>query len=224
MLKKLTCFFIAIAAPLAFLNNSYGQTKYLGAFEGQSEVGPVKLKGDVQYNTKTGKYIISGSGSDVFFTKDELHYVWKKIKGDFIISANGAFVGADTHMYGKFGLMVRQSLDGDAAQVNVVVHGNKLTSLQYRKAKGDSTYEQRTDVQTAKFLQLKRKGNTYTMLVANKGDAPGSEKHIDVDLGDEVYAGLFICSHVADKIKKAVFYNVKIIKPRSSGTRQKKLY
>lgn len=223
MLKKLLCFFIFFLASLILSNSSYGQNKPLGIFEGQSEVGPVLLKGDVEYNTKTKQYIVSGSGADVFFKQDELHYVWKKIKGDFTIRANGAFIGADTHMYGKFGLMVRKSLDGDAAHVNVVVHGNKLSSLQYRKTKGDSTYEQRTGVKTAEVLQLQRKGNTYTMMLANKGGIPESEK-VNVDLGDEVYVGLFICSHEANKIKKAVFNNVSIIKLYSTGKRPKRLH
>lgn len=69
MLKKLPCFFIFFLASLILSNSSYGQNKPLGIFEGQSEVGPVLLKGDVEYNTKTKQYIVSGSGADVFFNR-----------------------------------------------------------------------------------------------------------------------------------------------------------
>jgi Tol biopolymer transport system component len=38
-----------------------------------------------------------------------------------------------------------------------------------------------------------------------------------LDLGDEVYAGLFICSHTADVVEKAVFHDVRIIRPAKTG-------
>ena len=34
-----------------------------------------------------------------------------------------------------------------------------------------------------------------------------------VDLGDEVYVGLFVCSHSEDVIEKAKFSNVRIVVP-----------
>ncbi|RWY53649.1 hypothetical protein [Mucilaginibacter gilvus] len=193
-----------------FVINANSQSRSLGIFDAQSDVGPVKLKGDVAYNAKTKKYVVSGSGADVFFTTDELHFVWKKVKGNFTLRVNGAFIGTNTHMYGKFGLMARKSLDGNSAQVNVVVHGNKLSSLQWRKTAADSTYEQRTDVLTANVLELQREGKTYTMRVSHKGQPFGPAKKIDLDLGDEVYLGLFICSHIPDKIKKVAFTDVKL--------------
>lgn len=210
MSKKKLLYLTAMLVAILFANNADAQTKALGIFTRQSEVGPVKLKGDVVYNAKTKTYVVSGSGADVFFTKDELHYVWKKVKGDFILQANGTFIGTETHMYGKFGLMVRKSLDGNSAQVNAVVHGNKLSSLQWRKAAADSTYEQRTDVLTANVLQLQRKGNTYTMQLGHAGEPLAPAKSIELDLGDEVYVGLFVCSHIPDKIKKVTFSKVSL--------------
>lgn len=190
--------------------NAGAQPKPIGIFDGQADVGPVKLKGSAVYNGQTKQYVVSASGADVFFERDELHFVWKKIKGDFTLSANGAFIGADTHMYGKFGLMVRKSLAGNSAQVNAVVHGNKLTSLQWRKTTADSTYEQRTDVLTANVLKLERRGNVYTMWVSHVGEDFAAPQKIEVNMGEEVYVGLFVCSHVADKIKQATFSNVQL--------------
>ena len=39
----------------------------------------------------------------------------------------------------------------------------------------------------------------------------------DVALGDEVYAGLFLCSHNPDVVEKAVFRDVRIIRPAKDG-------
>jgi TolB protein len=98
--------------------------------------------------------------------------------------------------------MVRKSLDGNSAHVNAVVHGDGLTSLQYRKTTGDSTKEQKSTLTAADVIQLERKGNTYMMSVARKGDVFGTRRKVDLDLGDEVYVGIFVCSHNADVIEK----------------------
>jgi Tol biopolymer transport system component len=51
------------------------------------------------------------------------------------------------------------------------------------------------------------------MSVARKGETFVSEKIDDVDLGDDVYVGIFICSHNPDVTEKAVFNNVRIVVP-----------
>ena len=37
------------------------------------------------------------------------------------------------------------------------------------------------------------------------------------DLGDEVYAGLYVCSHTGDVVEKAVFRDVRVIQPVKQG-------
>ena len=39
----------------------------------------------------------------------------------------------------------------------------------------------------------------------------------DVDLGDEVYVGLFVCSHNAEVTETATFSNVRIVVPPKDG-------
>ena len=88
-----------------------------------------------------------------------------------------------------------------------------LTSLQFRKTTGSATEEKQFKLTSADVIQLERKGNTYTMSVARKGDVFVSEEISDVDLGDEVYVGLFICAHNPNVVEKAVFNNVRIVVP-----------
>ena len=42
--------------------------------------------------------------------------------------------------------MIRQSLDADSAYVDVALHGDGLTSLQFREAKGAATHEVQANV------------------------------------------------------------------------------
>ncbi|MFA6248286.1 MAG: hypothetical protein WC615_15210 [Mucilaginibacter sp.] len=213
MLKKIICLFTGMLVSAVFVANIYAQSGTVGIFDGNSDVGPVKNKGSVVYNAANQQYTVTGSGTNIWFGKDEFHFVWKRVKGDFILRTNAAFVGKGTEAHRKFGLMVRKSLNGTSAHVNAVVHGDGLTSLQYRNADGDSTKEQKAGISSADVIQLERKGKTYTMSVARKGDVFGPEEKIDLDLGDEVYVGIFVCSHNPAVSEKAVFSNVRIVTP-----------
>ncbi|RWY53650.1 hypothetical protein [Mucilaginibacter gilvus] len=210
MYNKITLFFTVVLAAVLFAGSGYSQTKSTGIFDGHGDVGPVKNKGNVKYDAKNHQYLVSGSGTNIWANTDEFQFVWKQIKGDFTIRTNAAFIGKGTELHRKFGLMVRKSLDGNSPHVNAVVHGDGLTSLQYRKTTGAVTEEQKLTQTFAEVIQLERRGNTFIMSVAHKGEAFGSEEKIDLDLGDEVYVGIFVCSHNADVVEKAVFGKVKI--------------
>ena len=63
--------------------NSFSQK--VGIFDGQSDVGKVLHAGKAVYNSTTGDYSVSGSGANIWFNNDQFHFVWKKMKGDFIL-------------------------------------------------------------------------------------------------------------------------------------------
>jgi TolB protein len=204
---------ICMLAMLMFTTLAHGQNSSIGIFQHQIDVGRVKLRGSGQYNAKTQDYTISGAGSNIWAGKDEFHFVWRKIKGDFILRTNAAFIGKGVELHRKWGWMVRSSLDSNSKNINVAVHGDGLTSLQYRPEVAAETKEIKSSLTFADVVQLERKGNVYTMSVAKDGGTFISEKLEDVNLGDDVYVGLFVCSHNANAIEKAVFSNVRIVVP-----------
>ena len=63
------------------------------------------------------------------------------------------------------------------------------------------------------MIQLERKGNQFIMSVAKFGEPYTITQVENIDLGDEVYVGLFVCSHNKNVVEKARFDNVRIIKP-----------
>ena len=206
-LRWLVCAFFSLTL---FVTNAYAQ---VGIFDNQSDIGPVKHPGTALFDAATQRYALTGSGANVWGTHDEFHFVWKKMTGDFILRANVAFIGKGVEAHRKIGWMVRSSLDTNSKQINAVVHGDGLTSLQFRKAISGITEEMKSTLTHADVIQLERRGNSYTMSVAHKGETFVSEKLDDFDLGDDVYVGIFICSHNADVTEKATFDNVRIVVP-----------
>ncbi|QEC78579.1 TolB family protein [Mucilaginibacter ginsenosidivorax] len=190
------------------------QQQPIGIFEGQLDVGANTKPGSGTYLPGSRQYIISGAGYNIWFDHDEFHYVYKKIKGDFILYTRAEFVGWNgVEEHRKVGWMVRKSLDGNSAQVNAVEHGDGLTSLQFRRTAGAATEEIRSKITHANIIQLERKGNTYTMRMAKYGEPFVTEQVADLDLGEEVYVGLFVGSHNPDVAETGVFRDVKITVP-----------
>ncbi|HEY0175207.1 MAG TPA: hypothetical protein VGC08_02450, partial [Pedobacter sp.] len=60
------------------------QQNALGIFDGQTDVGANTKPGSGVYIPQTEQYVISGAGYNIWFDRDEFHYVYKKMKGDFI--------------------------------------------------------------------------------------------------------------------------------------------
>jgi Tol biopolymer transport system component len=181
-----------------------------GVFEHQSDIGNVKLPGNTTYNPEDQSYSVEGSGKNIWFGNDEFHYVWKKIKGDFILTAQVEFSGKGVEAHRKKGWMVRQSLDPGSPHISAVIHGDGLTSLQYRRKTGGDMEEKRMTIQGPDIIQFSRSGNTYRMSVAHWGEPFVTEELIDSTITDEAYIGLFICSHNPDVSEKAIFRNVRI--------------
>src|SRR5690606_18007557 len=172
----------------------------------------------------TRQYVISGAGYNIWDDHDEFHFVWKKVKGDFIAYARGEFVGAGVEAHRKIGWMARKSLEGNAPHINAAVHGDGLTSLQFRKTAGAATEEIRSALTHANIIQLERKGNVYTMRVAKYGEPFVTAQMKVPDLGEEVYLGLFVGSHNADVIETGVFNDVRISIPAWDGLVQYRNY
>lgn len=207
MLQTITIaiFFFAVM-PAVSQNN-------IGVFNSNSDVGAVIHKGRTQYNASTQEYTISGAGSNIWFNHDEFQYAWKKLKGNFILQARGILQGKGVELHRKLGWMVRNSLDTNAAMITAAVHGDGLTSLQYRKTINADVEENKSPASAPDIIQLERIGNRYIMSTAHFGEAYTVVEVSDLDLGEEVYAGLFVCSHNKDVTETAVFDNVRIIIP-----------
>jgi TolB protein len=198
---------------VAFLSGAATGTEPLGDFEGLADVGAVKHAGTVEFDPATGRYTLAAAGTNMWDRADEFSFVWKRMRGDFQICARTKFVGDGTVAHRKIGIIVRQSLEIDSPYVDVARHADGLTSMQIRRSSGAATEQIMAPIAGAQILQLERKGNRYTMRVAWDGDPFASPREVDLDLGDEVYVGLFVCSHDADEVETAEFDNVRISVP-----------
>jgi TolB protein len=205
---------VIIALGLTFTAlPSFSQQKPLGLFDGQSDIGATERPGVAVYDAGKDEYTVEGSGTNMWANADEFHFVWKRMTGNFIVTARAQFVGRGVVAHRKMGWTISSGLETDSAHVAAVVHGDGLTSLQFRRKKGATTEEIKSALTGAEVIQLERKGNTFIMSVARFGGPFVTEQLSDIGLGDEVYVGLFVCSHNKDVTEKARFDDVRITVP-----------
>jgi len=147
------------------------QPKPVGLFDGAGDVGAVKHEGAVVYDPVQQTYAISGAGTNIWAHRDEFHFAWKEMKDDFILTADMELQGKGVDPHRKIGWMIRTSLEGNSAYVDVAVHGDGLTSMQYRAEPGGETEELRSTVKAPDVVQLERRGGKFYMAVAKRGAA-----------------------------------------------------
>jgi len=203
----------AIILIIFGLNNlSEGQDTF-GIFEQHGDIGACNLKGKGVYHPGNQVYCLEGSGENMWFDEDQFHFAWTRLSGDFIIRAQIEFIGQGVNEHRKAGMMVRSSLGSDVPHVNAVVHGDGLTSIQFRSEKGGMTGEKKSRASAPGILQLERRGSQYMLSTALAGEPFDTVALSDLDLENEVYVGLFVCSHDNNVMERAKFTNVRIIIP-----------
>jgi tricorn protease-like protein len=201
----------ALISSMTF--SALSQNTTLGEFDGHTDVGSPNPPGTAWYTESSQEYTLSGSGGSRWSDKDQFHFLWKKMKGDFLLRTRAEFAGKPALAHGKIGWMVRPSLDPDAAFAGGGRYAADATALQFRTSKGARMELTFLPVRSPDVLQLERRGTTFILSAARYGEPLISREVTNLDLGDEVYAGMFICSRNPGAKETAVFHDVRIVIP-----------
>ena len=185
--------------------------KPIGTFSGSGDVGTVLHAGSGVYDANKATYTIAGSGENMWLAADAFQFAWKKMSGDVSVAADISFLGAGKNPHRKAVLIIRQSLDADSPYADIALHGNGLTSLQFRDEKGETTHEVQALASAPKRLKIEKHGGYFTMWLA---DADG-KYHLaaaspKITLNEPFYVGIGVCSHEKDRVETAEFANVEV--------------
>ncbi len=200
---------------------TFAQNSKTGIFQKSSDIGEPKIKGSASYDPTDQSYTLEGSGYNIWFERDEFHYLFNSIKGDFIITANFGFVGEGTDPHRKVGLMIRESEDDRAAHISATLHGDGLTVLQWRELRGAFMRDPDDEIFTPKsgynIMQIERKEDEFIMRAAHDGEPLQLIGCHKMAFGDSAMVGLFINSHNEEVSEQAKVWNVRIDQPVADG-------
>ena len=202
--------FLLLSAAFAF---GADQPAAVGQFQGQTDIGSSVRPGAAEFDAAKGAYTVTGGGLNMWANTDAFHFVWKKLSGDFSITAEVRITtgSTDGNPHRKAGLVVRQSLEPESPYVDVILHGSGMTSLQFRATPGGTTSQVETEVTAPAVLRLERHGDVFEMWLSGApGEAPHKVGSTGLELHDPIYVGLAVCAHDAGRMETAVFSNVKV--------------
>jgi hypothetical protein len=195
---------------------SFAPAKRIGVFAISSDIGNPKLTGSSSFDKSAKVYTLTGAGYNIWFARDEFQFLYKELDGDFTLTADFEFEGKGVDPHRKVGWMIRESLYDNASHVSAVLHGDGLTVMQWRVKKGDHMRDPEDEIFSAEkniqTIQLRRKGNEYTMMAAQKGTPLQRVGTHQMDnLPDKIIAGMFICSHNPEVLETARVSNVQVV-------------
>lgn len=200
--------FAATAVILLTQRGAIAQS--VGIFDKSSDVGAVAHGGSAQFNPSNNEYRLTGSGANMWGQKDAFAFLWKKASGDLSLTARIRWVGEGKNPHRKAGWMIRQSMDEDSPYADAVVHGDGLTSLQFRTAKAGQTEETKSPLSAPAFIRIERHADVFSLSVSQDGKLYQPAGSLSVDLKDPLYVGLAVCSHDDTTTETAIFSNVEM--------------
>ena len=144
-----------------------------GIFSKSKDIGNPKLSGSVTYDESTQTYTLKGAGANIWGSRDEHHYCYNNLSGDFILTADFKFEGVN-EVHRKLGWMVRASEADNSVMCGAFVHGDGLTAMQWRERIGSKMENPHDEFWAPKryyeVIQLERQGKEFIMRAANRGE------------------------------------------------------
>ena len=212
-----------VGPPPGFHRPTRVENRAIGVFSAQADVGGAVAPGSATF--ADGTYTIHSAGYNVWYTRDEFRFLFNKMSGDVSLAADIAYPN------GGFGdhkalLVIRQSLDDDAKEAFVALHGDGMFHLAQRPEPGRriSDMEYRIGSRgglpggkspdslvtlNAKRIGIEKKGDQFTLWVSEQGEpmhqfgAP-----ITLDITAPFYVGIGFSSHLPGVAETATLSNV----------------
>jgi hypothetical protein len=216
---------VQVAPPPDFHRPTTSFAKPIGIFEGQSDIGSAVVPGSARYDAATGRYTIVSAGYNVWYTRDEFRYLWKKMSGNVSLAADIAYPDPNGYDDRKAVLIIRQSLDDDSREAIVALHGGGMIHLAQRPETGARIKDMEYRIGgrgrpggaspdslvpvIARRIGIEKRGDQFALFVSLEGEpmhqfGPPITLHIQ----GPFYVGIGFCSHLPATTDTAVLSNV----------------
>ena len=186
--------------------NSF-EVSYLPYPWATQDIGTVNFAGSASYNG--GIFTAVGAGADIWGTADAMRYTYVPVTGNCTMIARVVSV-QNVDAWSKAGIMIRSSLNANAANAFISVTPGNGVTWQYRTSNGGSTGNSATGgINAPYWVKLVRSGSTFTGYRSPNGvtwTQQGSAQTIS--MASTVFVGLALTSHNANNLCTAEFDNV----------------
>ncbi len=170
------------------------------------DIGAVGQGGSSGYNA--GTFILNGSGAGITGTGDGFDYTYQPLVGDGTVIARVA-----SQTTGESGVMIRETLTGNARFVDMLLQQGIGAIFQNRTAIGGSavTGASVSTTTVPYWVKLARVGNVFTGYISPDGVTWTQVGTVTDTMASSVYVGLAQSSMTYSSLATATFTNVGIV-------------
>jgi hypothetical protein len=188
----------------------------IGIFEGQSDIGGPLVPGSASYDPATKTYTVNSAGYNIWYTRDEFRYLWKKMSGDVSFAANASFPVPAPPRDRKVVLVIRQNLDDDSKEVMTGEHGTGMVHLAGREDKNAMIKDMQYRIGGSllpgvmpRRIGIEKHGDEFAVFISVQGEpmhqfGPPMTVHLD----GPFYVGIGFCSHYAVTVDTGAFSDI----------------
>ena len=204
-----------VPPPAGFHRESRNFDTPIGIFPGQSDIGSPLVPGSATYDARTKQYTINSAGYNIWYSRDEFRYLWRKMSGDVSLAADVRFPDSTGYGDQKAVLVIRQTLDDDSIEAMAGDHRAGMIHLAWRADRSASMKDAQfrfggtlAEVR-AKRIGIEKHGDFLTIFVSLEGEPMHQlSPPIKLHFNQPFYVGIGFCSHLPATLGTAVFSNV----------------
>ena len=200
----------AIINPLSITETpAVTEATAVSLFTDNMDIGNVSAAGSV--SEVDGVYTVSGSGSDIWSSSDEFHFVYGEQFGDGQITARVASV-SNTNGWAKAGVMFRDGVGAGDKFVMLIQRPDGKVTMQWRDATGSNAgWCGSLSSSGSNYLKLERNGDTFTGYYSADGSNWTEIATHTTVMSANAKVGLAVTSHNDGAVCSATFDNVEIV-------------
>lgn len=170
------------------------------------DLGNVGARGSASYTN--GMFTVTGSGADIWDTDDAFRFVYVRATNNCAIIAQVTSV-QDIDAWSKAGVMIRESLNANAANAFIAVTPGNGVTFQYRSTTGTNSDNNNITGLTAPYwVKLVRIGNTFFGYRSPDGVTWTLLGSRTISMASTAYVGLAVTAHNSSSLCAATFGNV----------------
>jgi regulation of enolase protein 1 (concanavalin A-like superfamily) len=163
-------------------------------------------------------FTIDAGGADIWDSSDQFHFVYQAVSGDVDIRARVDSITA-AHAWSKAGVMIRESLNANAAHGMVVASAGKGIAFQRRSSAGSwSEHTAGPSAAPPRWVRLVRAGTRLTAYTSTDGASWTTIGSDTITLGSTAYVGIAVTSHNEGARTTARLSNVAVTEASEAST------
>lgn len=170
-----------------------------------TDIGTVALTGSARH--EDGRFVLTGSGSDIGGNADSLQFAYRQLSGDGSITVRLAGITM-TGGLDKVGLMMRSSAASGSRQFSALLdlQLNAVRTPYRSSTNGGTSWITSSNYSAAPtWLRIVRAGNVFTGYASVDGTTWTQIGSTTLAMGTTVLAGLAACARTTDGVNAATF-------------------